>query len=186
MGSRIRRTHPHRLTVSRPAAGAALSRWDVVDTGTLYDIPGRDVENMNSDYYSNDLTEDETLVFLETLSKVWAVTNNYWYPLKPINRDDVIAFKADEFENKFGFFELRKILINNLEIYEIREWLDKGKIVRFETFEPRYDGDGEGFWFQQDMKWMIYCSHENTISIGGQELVQSIKDNWKDWNQYIW
>ncbi|MGM1046989.1 MAG: hypothetical protein ACQEXX_12695 [Bacillota bacterium] len=34
-GSGIRRTHPQRLTASRPAAVADLSRWDVVNTVTL-------------------------------------------------------------------------------------------------------------------------------------------------------
>ncbi|MEC0255664.1 hypothetical protein [Paenibacillus lautus] len=39
MGSEFSRTHPHRLTASRPAPGGALSRWDVVNTGTLDEIP---------------------------------------------------------------------------------------------------------------------------------------------------
>lgn len=38
-GSEISRTHPHRLTASRSAPGGALSRWTVVNTITLSEIP---------------------------------------------------------------------------------------------------------------------------------------------------
>ena len=141
---------------------------------------------MNNQYYLRDLSETETLTFLESLSKAWGVTNSYWYPLKPVHRTDVISFNADEFEHKFGFQKLREIIKNSFEIFEIKEWRDIGRQIKFEEFEPKYDGDGEGFWFPKNMKWIIYSSHENSISFGGDELIQSIKMNWKDWEQHIW
>lgn len=33
----------HRLTASRPALGGALSRWDIVDTGTLGEITAKSI-----------------------------------------------------------------------------------------------------------------------------------------------
>lgn len=156
-----------------------------MNTTTLYDIPEGDFEIMNNQYYLRDLTETETLTFLESLSSVWEVTNNYWFPLNPVHRTDVIAFNADEFELKFGFQKLREI-INNIQIFEIQEWRDLGRLIKPKFFEPKYDGDGEGFWFPKDMEWIIYCSHENSISFGGEQLIQSIKKNWKEWEQHIW
>jgi len=141
---------------------------------------------MNDHFHIRELTEVETSILLESLITSWEVTNNYWYPLKPVEKSDVIAFNADEFENRFGFHRLREILKDNLEIYEIREWKNAGRQINPKTFEPQYDGEGEGYWFPKDMKWIVYCSHENSITFGGEEIIQLIKKNWNDWFQYTW
>ncbi|MHA6484111.1 hypothetical protein ACX1C1_19640 [Paenibacillus sp. strain BS8-2] len=140
---------------------------------------------MNNQFYLRDLSELETLSFHAALETEWGVTNNYWYPLRPINRTDVISFNAEEFERKFGFNTLREV-INEMEIFEIKEWRDLGKQINMDFFKTQYDGEGEGYWFPKDLKWIIYCSHENSISIGGEEIVKSIKSKWKEWEDYIW
>jgi len=141
---------------------------------------------MKNQYYIRELTEDETDKLNRSLLQVWEITNSYWYPLKEISRHDVIAFDADAFESTFGFEKLREILKDTKEIYEIKEWKDKGNIVEFDSLEPQYDGEGEGFWFTKDMKWIIYCSHEDSITFGGESIIQIIKENWKECDKYIW
>ncbi|MBP1961185.1 hypothetical protein [Paenibacillus aceris] len=78
------------------------------------------------------------------------------------------------------------MMIDSENIYEIREWSNLGHQVKFEFFEPNYDGDGEGFWFTDEMNWIIYCSHENSITFGGELLIRRIKENWSEWNEYLW
>ncbi|GAA0182116.1 hypothetical protein SH2C18_45490 [Clostridium sediminicola] len=33
----------------------------------------------------------------------------------------------------------------------------------------------EGYWFSTEKDWLIYVSHENTITIGGEWLINEIK-----------
>ncbi|ULO04968.1 hypothetical protein H1230_17715 [Paenibacillus sp. 19GGS1-52] len=141
---------------------------------------------MENQYYIREPTKQETDKLNRELLQVWEASNAYWYPLEESNRQDVIAFDANAFESIFGFEKLREILKESKEIYEIKEWKDKGNIVVFDSFEPQYDGDGEGFWFTKDMDWIIYCSHENSITFGGEALIQIIKEHWKDCNNYLY
>jgi hypothetical protein len=64
-GSGVRRTHPHRLTASRPAPDGALSRWDVVNTGTLSEIDYRRKKvQIKNDQSENKLLIDVGLVLI--------------------------------------------------------------------------------------------------------------------------
>jgi hypothetical protein len=35
------------------------------------------------------------------------------------------------------------------------------------------------------MDWIIYFTHEETVTIGGEWLVETVKTKWKDWKNYI-
>ena len=54
-----------------------------------------------------------------------------------------------------------------------------GYIVKWESFEPDYSGFDcchEGYWFTKSYEWAIYCSHENTITFAGSNLIRKIKE----------
>ncbi|WP_270812578.1 hypothetical protein [Exiguobacterium sp. CinTr1] len=120
---------------------------------------------------------------------IWGVTDShYWYPLSTAVRPDVIAFDSDYIEE------------DDQKIKEIQQWiLRRGADVVFELHEdltlwqidtdsldPCYDGRYlERYWFDQHMNWVIYASHESTISFAGNELITSLQSSWPDWQEHL-
>ena len=120
---------------------------------------------------------------------IWGVTDShYWYPLSTARRPDVIAFDSDYIDE------------DDQKIKEIQQWiLRQGADVVFELHEdltlwqidtdsldPCYDGRYlERYWFDQHMNWVIYASHESTISFGGNELITSLQSFWPDWQEHL-
>ncbi|WP_458121637.1 hypothetical protein [Paenibacillus sp. Z6-24] len=121
----------------------------------------------------------------DELVKRWDISDEYWFPLYNTCAKPVIAFDSAAFENQFGFAKLRGIMKDVNEIFEIREGRYEGYVVKSETFEPSYEGTGEGYWFDSSKEWIIYCSHEGSITFGGEWLIDCIKEEWKDWGKHI-
>ena len=141
----------------------------------------------NAEYYKGIIDHLEVFSLTLKLNGTWGIDiGTYWFPLKPVKRADVISFKADDFIKYFGYVSLRECLDKNSVIVEVREWSENVFVINFENFEPEYGNGGEGYWFDRNMKWIIYCSHENSITFGGEDLIKRIKENWKEWNQHIW
>ena len=143
---------------------------------------------MNELYYSRELSKEEMDQLFKRLTIRWDISNHYWFPLYDTTAQSIIAFDSEAYEKEFGHKNLRIILreiIGLKEIIEIRELKYKGFVVKTETFEPSYEGIGEGYWFDSNMEWIIYCSHEGSITFGGEFLIKQIKDNWKSWERHI-
>ncbi|WP_188175231.1 hypothetical protein [Paenibacillus sedimenti] len=140
---------------------------------------------MNEFYYLRELSRDEINSMFDKLTEIWDISNHYWFPLYDTNVNSVIAFDSVAFESHFGFVKLREILNDINEIIEIRESRYKGYIVKLESFEPSYESIGEGYWFDENMNWIIYCSHEGSTTFGGEWLINSIKNDWNDWEKHI-
>lgn len=108
----------------------------------------------------------------------------YWYPLKAIKNDiPVVAFDARDFddENKLkilkNIFESRginrAIIIPEFEREHIEE--------NFQDMIVEQDEDGyvfpyfsEKFIYDDSKEWMIYTSHEHTITFAGKWLTEEI------------
>lgn len=140
---------------------------------------------MNKIYYSRELSREEIDDIFDRLTKRWDISNHYWFPLYDTAARPIIAFDSEAFEKEFGFNNLRIILKEIKEIIEIRELKYKGYIVKNENFEPCYEGIGEGYWFDSNMEWIIYCSHEGSITFGGELLINKIKEDWKNWERHL-
>jgi len=54
------------------------------------------------------------------------------------------------------------------------------------AFRPTYGFNGEGFWCCKQMDWVIYASHENSITFGGEWLINKVKGAWSNWESYLW
>ncbi len=47
-----------------------------------------------------------------------------------------------------------------------------------------YFWNGEAYWFDDSLNWVVYKSHEGTITFGGEWLINHVKDIWEDWSNY--
>lgn len=121
---------------------------------------------------------------LKKLLSIWDIEKHYWYPLYDCKRSDVIAFNADYIEDiESKVLDIQNFLLsqNKDRIFEMQE--DRTiQMIETTSLDPSYDGHyGERFWFNEDMNWVIYASHEGSITFGGQELISALKDKWQDW-----
>ncbi|MBH5317518.1 hypothetical protein I6N90_06770 [Paenibacillus sp. GSMTC-2017] len=120
----------------------------------------------------------------------WAIQKrSHWIPLDASKHKFALPFMDDYFESEFGFERLRAILKKHgvNEVYELRELTSSPEYeLEVSAFYPTYDFDGEGFWCSKEMDWVIYVSHENSITIGGEWLINMVKEVWPNWESRLW
>ncbi|MFC6999046.1 hypothetical protein [Rufibacter roseus] len=107
-----------------------------------------------------------------------------WTPLNgELASDTVDYFVFDEFESAFGLENLKQILeeIAPGLVYEISEINEDRTIPVSEIEEYELV---EKFFTDSVANWVIYLSHENTITIAGAKLLEALKMKWSDYNEY--
>lgn len=138
-------------------------------------------------FYRRVLAENEIDYIEEKVRDKWGI-ENFADPFTGSHREDVIVFKEKFFYDNINFLKLQSALKNLGEekIYEINITDPASYIMEISAFAIfKQDGETclEGFWCSTKMEWIIYKSHENTISIGGKILIDEVKiliDSWED------
>lgn len=145
----------------------------------------QDLSEVKPLFYRRVLSDKESKTILEKLKSRWKLPESYWYPLTIEKPEKVEAFQDAYFEKEVGAEKLQKILSEHKvdKIYVIKE---DGLDYEFElsVFEPYYSG-AEGFWCDDNFDWIIYASHESSMTIGGW-LLDEIKTIWSNWKERIW
>ncbi|MCG7408345.1 hypothetical protein MH117_13010 [Paenibacillus sp. ACRRX] len=125
------------------------------------------------------------------MERVWDIGQPYWYPLFDCSREDLIAFDSEYIESEEKLNDIIAMLTHH-GVEQVIEFLETGETfnIQVSNLYPYYcyNGDlsgGEGFWTSQSMDWIIYASHEGTITFGGEWLVNKIKSLWTDWRSSI-
>jgi hypothetical protein len=138
--------------------------------------------------YRRTLSEIERTLLWEDLSGRWEI-RDFWYPLTEPKPPETEAFMEDYFAAEIGFNALRAILSAHGigRIFELREFEHSPEYqLDVEGFNPVYTLNGEGYWFSAEMDWVIYASHENSITIAGEWLLAEIKKIWPGWEERRW
>jgi len=122
---------------------------------------------------------------LGLLNEKWSVPiNDYWIPLSssPI-LPDIIYFNYDEFENEFGIKKLQNLVKENFssELLETNEECEEFNIP---IEDLAYMNGCEAYHTNKNLDWVMYMSHENTITFKGEKLIALIKSNWSDWENW--
>lgn len=126
----------------------------------------------------------------KNLAERWGVEphEHYWHPLMAKELPpDVLAFQEAWFRNEVGVESLQNILISKgiKRIWELDEF----------RVEPEYELDPrlcsfwkgvEGYWSSRELNWLIYVSHESSITFAGGWLIEAIKDVWPNWEKRIY
>lgn len=123
-------------------------------------------------------------------------SNCYWYPLCYIKKNvEVIAFNIHDIYNDNNIKQIEKTLqdCNICLVNSIQHQSGDEKLVEEDIIKLLYEKDSEGytfpwyvetFYFDSTKSWLIYVSHEGTISFTGSKMAQSAKENIS--NKYIW
>lgn len=132
----------------------------------------------------------------QKLNKTMNDAYPYWYPLYNVQSDiPVISFDRNLFKQEelweyiHQYFEIHQIEF----VFEIQELTNTRLIDCFtSTYFMDKDEDSydlllmsECFWFDVSHLWLIYVSHEATITFAGYHLVSYIKKNQKLLNHQI-
>lgn len=119
----------------------------------------------------------------------------YWYPLREIRAEiDVIAFEADFLEDEKILHCIRDIFAGHgiINVCVIPEF---GNVYYSDSFLEDIlwrDDDGyefphffEQYTFDESHEWLIYKSHNSTVTFAGKWLVQELKDNIRNYEKGI-
>jgi len=117
-------------------------------------------------FYRRVLGADEVQSWRDGIESIWGAPNGYWYPLGPKTHPSLVALELAGVEDKLAE-RLRRFFTDNAitRLIELREYGASYEVQADEAIVA-YTGP-EGFWTSPESQWIIYCSHEGTITFGG-------------------
>ncbi|MFA7004261.1 MAG: hypothetical protein WC429_09510 [Verrucomicrobiia bacterium] len=136
--------------------------------------------------YRRVLSSKEVVPLWEQAKQRWAADGSYFYPLAERTDASLWAFDAAAFHREFPPKRLQDILRSwgIKRLYELREYGANNYLLSTDAWDPAYDG-AEGFWFTSSFDWIMYASHEGSITTGGT-LTDVILSEWKASYQHQW
>lgn len=127
----------------------------------------------------------------ERLSNIWGINQPYWYLLYSCHRDDVIAFDLNYVTISEKLKDVKMWLLEQ-GVSEMCEFRENGLDYEINDIKDYsfWDSDdyfwnNECYWFDYTMDWIIYLSHEQTITFGGDAMIKRLKIEWHDWSKHL-
>jgi hypothetical protein len=116
----------------------------------------------------------------------WGTSGSYFYPLVDSTDPSLTAFDATAFDRQFPPEPLHDLVRaqGSSRIFELREYGDENYLLSLDSWEPYYNG-AEGFWFPESLDWIMYASHEDSITTGGT-LTDAVMSKWKEAKDHLW
>lgn len=111
----------------------------------------------------------------------WAWSGHYFYPLQTTSRTDVLAFEGNLLEQILTESAFKALLLT-CGISSINWWreIDASEETTVEKF-PFFFGHSESFIVDRTLQWLVYWSHEETITFCGEHLISSLKHLVPEW-----
>jgi hypothetical protein len=91
-----------------------------------------------------------------------------------------VAFHADYFEAMNGVALLREALQsrNIAKVFQLHEFGDPDYEVELGILEPGYRDGGESYSTSDRCDWVVYASHESSVTVCGDWLIQAFREKW--------
>lgn len=138
-----------------------------------------DVKNIEPLPLRRRLKTDEKLTIRQMLHEVWGYDGDYWEPLgKKSPRETVFVLSKYITDGDRLFIKELLAKKSGKHLYEVNETGDDYE-TDLESVSTFYQ-DHEVMFFDETYKWAIYGSHEETITFGGEWLINCIKERFKD------
>jgi hypothetical protein len=137
--------------------------------GAVRDAVANGVPEQRPLHYRRTLSAAEVDELWRKLRSTWGITEGYWYPLETTSHPSLLAFDLDGIDEPAlqrrirGFFKDKEIR----RIWELREFGRENYCVEAGCEDLAYRRFGEGYWTSDEFDWIVYCSHEGTITLGG-------------------
>lgn len=119
------------------------------------------------------LSKEESERHWGEIRKAWDIGDGHWFPLKegPLP-PDILAFHTDYFGSINGEVLLREALEQRgiSTLFLLHEFGDPEYEIELGIFEPGYRDGGEQYSISKQADWIVYASHESSITVGGEWL----------------
>ncbi|HTZ31715.1 MAG TPA: hypothetical protein VMH31_04615 [Methylomirabilota bacterium] len=138
----------------------------------------RDLMQVEPLPYRRVLSKDESEQLWDGLRRAWSIGDNYWFPLKKgAMPQNILAFHTDYFESIDGQHILRDALERRgvSAVFLLHEFGDPEYEVALGIFEPGYRDGGEQYSTSVHADWIVYASHESSITVGGGWLIDAFR-----------
>ncbi len=128
------------------------------------------------------LSDKESKELWSHLKASWNVGGGYWFPLREGQApSNVLVFHVDYFKAMNGFTLLREVLGQRgvSRVFELHEFGpdEPDYEIELSIFEPAYRFGGEQYSCTAGADWVVYASHESTITVCGNWLTQILRRN---------
>jgi hypothetical protein len=171
---------------SSPIESAAIADERQQFAAAIAELASGQIPDVSALPYRRVLSVTEVESLWLRVKARWGTDGSYFYPLAESTDPSLAAFDETAFNKQFPPASLQDILraqgINRL--FELREYGDNNYRLSIDIWEPYYDG-AEGFWFTESLDWIMYVSHENTITTGGT-LTDAVMKNWPEASMHNW
>jgi hypothetical protein len=137
--------------------------------------------------YRRVINDEESKLLWKQVKETWKITGSrHWFPLQEgPDPPNVIAFHDDYFEKMNGIKMLREGLKAHgiRTVFQLQEFgpPEPEYEVELSIFVPAYGNGGEQYSTSETNDWIVYASHESSITIGGEWLTRLFKENWSEW-----
>lgn len=135
---------------------------------------------------SRELTRSESNLLRGQMLGSWDWDGGYWHPLKCVARNDLLAFDSSCLEKLLPEANLQKLLaeIESEDVILFREH-DPDQMLKIEEL-PFVYGWSEAVLVPCSMSWVVYWSHEDTITFGGVAQIAAVKECVPNWKAALW
>jgi len=183
-----------RLVVRRDGAPEIMKEESADLIAYLQGVPANDLWNVPPLPFRRTLSDAERDAIWESLAERWHFERNgYFYPMEDRSTPDrMVAFKGSAFASSDAgpAALVRRIL---------REWKTRhiwhlwaGRAFRGADCEADLDLlhpvslAFEAYWTDSSYDWLIYTSHEGSITVAGNALVERLTAAWPGWQEHLW
>lgn len=156
----------------------------------VQNLSGEDLRSVQPLFYRRILTEEETHQLRQRVFQRWKISPEEfsWWPIvgetAPSN---VLAFNDFEFSEHVPLEALRAVLAEHgaRRIYALDEDGNHNYEIDVDAFVPLRESAGEQYYTSEHLAWVIYLSHEDSITIAGEPVLQFVQEVWPDWSEYL-
>jgi len=107
----------------------------------------------------------------------------------PIASDEIIPnteiYDSDYFE--YYLDQIKEIIKNTLKVGSLFELREDGQFQKLNISECDFEYDGlEYIYTDKNLSFVLYFSHESSVTVGGKELLDYIHNIWPDYKSHFW
>ncbi len=131
------------------------------------------------------MSSEESKKLWNQLKITWDIGDGYWFPLKegPIP-PNMMAFHVDYFEKMNGAELLQEALKTRAisRVFELHEFGpdEPDYEIELSILKPAYLWGGEQYCTEGGVDWVVYASHESSITIAGDWLTEILREKWPE------
>lgn len=137
---------------------------------------------------SDQLNNDESGAIWVRVAAAWDIRPGCYYPLDDASsRRDLLALDISSFRAADGLNKVRQaVSIHGVRAcFDFSEFDEPTTRLSLREWEPAYDGM-EHFWTSEPLDWLVYVSHEQSITLGGTWLIEAFKRAEPTWRNLLW